>query len=258
MMPEPSTSPGDSPFRRPGLFSRVWPFAAVAILAEASLALPPASHDWAAVTVSAALLLIVAAEFAMPWESLPAKLGVLVPLTYTGSALALTLAGGTVSGVGIIVLIPLIWTALFHRRWESACVVVAIIACEATVSAVQSADDAVTARRVLLWSALGVLLAVATHDLRDRIARSQREAERLHEQLAELKLVEDRDRMAAELQGGVAQRVFAAGLALSSVASMTSDDEVRHRVEASVADLDEAVRLLRRAVFATQEHADSG
>jgi len=80
---------------------------------------------------------------------------VLVPLAYTGSALALSLAGGTVSGVGIVLLVPLIWTALYHRRWESACVVVAIVAAEIVISLVQSAPDAVIVRRMLLWGALG-------------------------------------------------------------------------------------------------------
>jgi len=143
----PAAPPGDSPFCRAGLAGRLWPFAVVAILAEASLALPPVSHDWAAVTVSLVLLLAVAVEFALPWQWMPAGLRVLVPLTYTGSVLALTLAGGPVSGIGVVVLIPLIWTALFHRRWESACVVVAIIAVEVTVSVVQSASDARPARQ---------------------------------------------------------------------------------------------------------------
>lgn len=112
----PAAPPDDSPFRRAGLAGRLWPFAVVAILAEASLALPPVSHDWAALTVSLVLLLAVAVEFALPWQWMPAGLRVLVPLTYTGSVLALTLAGGPVSGIGVVVLIPLIWTALFHRR----------------------------------------------------------------------------------------------------------------------------------------------
>jgi hypothetical protein len=44
---------------------------------------------------------------------------------------------------------------------------------EIVISLVQSAPDAVIVRRVLLWGALGALLAVATHGLRDRIRRSQ-------------------------------------------------------------------------------------
>jgi signal transduction histidine kinase len=185
----------------------------------------------------------------LPWSRLPGWATVLVPLAYTGSALALTLAGGTVSGVGIVLLVPLIWTALFHRRWESACVVAAIVAAEIVISQVQSAPDAVIVRRVLLWGALGALLAVATHGLRDSIRRSQEATARLQERVGELMVVQDRDRVAADLQSGVVQRIFAAGLSLQSVLAMATQTEVRRRVAASVADLDDAIRLLRQAIF---------
>ena len=241
--------PDGPPFSGPGLLARVAPFALVAVAAEASLALPPGTHAWLTVTVSLVLLAATGLAFLLPWNRLPAWASVLVPLAYTGSVLALTLAAGTVSGVGIVILVPLIWTTLFHRRWESACVVAAIVAAEIVVSLVQSAPDAVIVRRVLLWGALGALLAVATHGLRDRIRRSQEAAARLQEQIGELMLVQDRDRLAADLQGSVVQRIFAAGLNLQSVLSMVTQTEVRRRVETSVADLDDAIRLLRQAIF---------
>jgi hypothetical protein len=57
--------------------------------------------------------------------------GVTVPIAYTGSVLALIPATGrSASRVRVVVLIPLVWTALFHRRWESACVVSAVVAVE--------------------------------------------------------------------------------------------------------------------------------
>ena len=240
---------GGSPFSGPGLLARAAPFALVAAAAEASLALPPGTQAWPAVTVSLVLLAATGLAFLLPWNRLPGWATVLVPLAYTGSALALTLAGGTVSGVGIVLLVPLIWTALFHRRWESACVVAAIVAAEIVISVVQSAPDAVIVRRVLLWGALGALLAVATHGLRDSIRRSQEATARLQERVGELMVVQDRDRLAADLQSGVVQRIFAAGLSLQSVLAMATQTEVRRRVEASVADLDDAIRLLRQAIF---------
>jgi signal transduction histidine kinase len=240
---------GDSPFSGPGLLARAAPFALVAVAAEASLALPPGTRAWPAVTVSLVLLAATALAFLLPWNRLPDWATVLVPLAYTGSALALTLAGGTVSGVGLVLLVPLIWTALFHRRWESACVVAAIVAAEIVISVVQSAADAVIVRRVLLWSALGALLAVATHGLRDSIRRSQEATARLQERVGELMVVRDRDRLAADLQSSVVRRIFAAGLSLQSVLAITTQTEVRRRAAASVADLDDAIRLLRQAIF---------
>ena len=241
--------PDGSPFCGPALLARVAPFALVAVAAEASLALPPGTRAWPAVTVSLVLLAVTGLAFLLPWEGLPAWASVLVPLAYTGSVLALTLAAGTISGVGIVILVPLIWTALFHCRWESACVVAAIVAAEIVVSLVQSAPDAVIVRRVLLWGALGALLAVATHGLRDRTRRSQEAAARLQERVGELMLVQDHDRLAADLQSSVVQRLFAAGLSLQSVLSMVTHNEVRRRVEASVTDLDDAIRQLRQAIF---------
>ncbi len=246
--------PAGYPFRGPGLLARVAPFAGVAILAEASLALPPGPTSPWAVLASALLLAAVAAAFALPWERLPAWLAVLVPLTYTGSVLALILGAGATSGVGIAILIPLVWTALFHQRWESACIVVAIVTVEVIISLTPTVvPAAVTARRVLLWACIGALVSVATHGLRDRILRSQEERAVLEDQLRQLTVIEDRDRIAADLQDHVIQRVFAAGLRLQGAATLASEPEVRRRVEASVDDLDRVVRMLRDAIFGLKQ-----
>ena len=113
----PEQPPG-FPFRGPGLLARVVPFAVVAVLAEVSLALPGSGvQSTPAMIASIVLLLAVAALFALPWRRLPAWATVLVPLTYTGSVLALILAAGATAGVGLVILVPLVWTALFHQRW---------------------------------------------------------------------------------------------------------------------------------------------
>ena len=126
------------------------------------------------------------------------------------------------------------------------------MAAEIVISLVQSAPDAVIVRRVLLWGALGSLLAVATHGLRDSIRRSHEATARLQERVGELMVVHDRDRLAADLQSSVVQRVFAAGLSLQSVLAMVTKAEVRRRVEASVAELDDVIRLIRQAIFGQQ------
>ncbi len=169
-----------SPFQRPGLWARVAPFAIVAVLAEASLALPSGHESGGAVLASVLLLLGAAAGVLLPWSRLPRWLQVLVPLTYIGSVLALDLAAGFTSGVGIVILIPLVWTALFHRRWESVCVVAAIVAVEIIISLTPvAAPDAVIARRAVFWASLGALISVAAHGLRERIRRSQQRSEQL-------------------------------------------------------------------------------
>ena len=252
--PGPGELPG-FPFCGPGLLARVVPFAVVAVLAEVSLALPgPAVRSAPAVIVSIVLLLATAGLFALPWRRLPVWAKVLIPLTYTGSVLALILAAGATAGVGLVILVPLVWTSLFHQRWESAVVVVAIVAVEVVTSLVPTAAaDSVITRRVLLFAALGTMISVATHGLRDRIAHSQRESERLQEQLREVTVQQDRDRIAAGLQDEVIQRIFAAGLALQSAASLSTQTGVRQRVEAAAGDLDQVLRLLRDTVFGLEQ-----
>jgi hypothetical protein len=246
------------PFRGPGRLDRVIPFAAVAVLAEASLVLPPGPQSQPALIVSVLLLLATAAAFGLPWRRLPRWMPVLVPLIYSGSALALILAAGATSGVGMVLLIPVLWTALFHHRWESGCVVAAILVVVTIISLTPVVEpDPVLARRILLWASLGVLISVAVHGLRDRIRHSQEERARLQERLREITVLEDRERIADDLRGKVIQQIFAAGLALQGAASLTTEREVRRRVESSVADLDQAVRLVRQAIFGL-EHDEPG
>ena len=250
--------PEESPFRGPGTLVRVLPFAIVALVAEASLALQSGPVSAPDVTISLVLLLATAGAFLLPWSLLPGWVSVLVPLAYTGSVLALTLAAGIDSGVGLVILIPLVWTALFQRRWESGVTVAAIVAAEVVISVAQHAPDSVIARRIVLWTALGALISVATHGLRDRIQRSHGESARLQDRLRELSVLADRERIAGDLQDRVAQRLLAAGTALQGTALLARDGEVRRRLEATLGDLDDAVRLLRQAIFGLGRRAGHG
>jgi signal transduction histidine kinase len=244
----PEQMPG-YPFRGPGTLIRVVPFAGIAVLAEASLALMPGSLSPWAVGVSLVLLLAVAASFALPWGRLPDWPAVLVPLAYVGSALALTLAAGPDSGVGIVTMVPLVWTALFHRRWHSASVLVAIVTVEVVLSLTPTVEpDAVIARRVVLWAALGTVIAFATHELREQNQRSRRETVTLQAQLTGLTVAQDRDRIAADLQDNVVQQLLAAGMNLQSIAMLATEPEVRKRVLETADQVDGVLRLTRNAV----------
>jgi len=243
-----------NPFTGPAAWSRVLPFAAVAVLAEASVALPPGPQSGGAVVASVVLLLATAAAFFLPWPRLPDWAPVLVPLLYTGSVLALILAAGSTSGVGIVILMPLIWTVLFQRRWDSAAVVVAIVAVEIIVSLVPEASPAgVVIRRAIFWASLGGLISVATHGLRESILRSQARTAQLQSRLRELTVLADRDRIAADLRDKVIQRIFAAGLTLQSVASQTSERETQNKIGTTVTELDQTVRMLRDAIFGLEQ-----
>ena len=65
-------------------------------------------------------------------------------------------------------------------------------------------------------------------------------------------VLRDRDRIAAELQNEVIQRIFSVGLHLESTAAIAIDPQVRSRVEQAINDLDHVIRVLRDAVFGTE------
>ena len=74
---------------------------------------------------------------------------------------------------------------------------------------------------------------------------------RLHERLTDLALVEDRERIAADLHDTVIQRLFATGLALESTVR-SAPPELADRIESAVGDLDETIRHIRSAIFSLQ------
>ena len=73
-----------------------------------------------------------------------------------------------------------------------------------------------------------------------------------------LDLLEDRDRIARDLHDLVIQRLFATGLSLQGLAARVADPDVRDRVVRAVADLDDTVREIRRAIFSLRESSPRG
>lgn len=75
---------------------------------------------------------------------------------------------------------------------------------------------------------------------------------RLHTQLNELTLAEDRARIARDLHDAVIQRVFAVGLSLQALVGRAENPEVRERLQMAVVDLDETIRQVRTTIFALE------
>jgi signal transduction histidine kinase len=66
-------------------------------------------------------------------------------------------------------------------------------------------------------------------------------------------MLDERERIAADLHDHVIQRLFAAGLALQAAASGIVPGRSRDRVEATVEDLDTTIRQLRTSIFHLQQ-----
>jgi PAS domain S-box-containing protein len=87
--------------------------------------------------------------------------------------------------------------------------------------------------------------------VRDVTARVAAEA-RLRQTAQELHQLEDRERIARDLHDVVIQRLFAAGMALQATQSIADDDDVSHRLEGVVDEIDETIREIRAAIFELQ------
>ncbi|MEU9188900.1 histidine kinase [Streptomyces sp. NPDC048484] len=237
-----------APFTRAGLRARLLPFVVVSVVAMVSVLLPSGGlASWHHMGVAAVLLtVVVLAAFAVPWARLPVWVAVAIPLLYAASMLELVLSSGTASGVGTVLLLPLVWSVLFHHRWESVCVLVTIVLAEVIISVVQSAPPTTLARRVVLWTALGAVILLAAHGLRERIRRAHEHTTALQNQLHQMT---DRDRIAARLTDTVIRQLFAAGLDLHGAASCVTDEAARRRLLNGVAELDRAIAQLRITVY---------
>lgn len=88
------------------------------------------------------------------------------------------------------------------------------------------------------------LIAVA-RDVSDRLSREAADAER---ELS-IRMLQDRERLAADLHDLVIQRLFAAGMGLQSIQPLVSESVVAGRLAHTVAELDQAIAELRGAIF---------
>ncbi len=81
---------------------------------------------------------------------------------------------------------------------------------------------------------------------------------RLLARVRELSLVEDRERIAADLHDTVIQRLFATGLGLQSAVRSIDNPAAAGRIQQAVDDLDETIREIRSTIFALQASPTPG
>jgi diguanylate cyclase (GGDEF)-like protein len=203
--------PSHFAIREKDMFLRTLPFLVMAVTAEMSLALPPGPASTTDTVISIVLLCLTAMGFLLPWATLPSGVGIIIPLLYIGSALALILAaGGSSTGVGLIVLLPILWSALNLELWQSLVVVVAVGVIEFVTTYVpDDLSDSIRIRRVVSWLAIGALLAYVIHDIRARIERISAQREQVNSEMAlTINELNERDRAASILSAFVERLNF--------------------------------------------------
>lgn len=77
---------------------------------------------------------------------------------------------------------------------------------------------------------------------------------RLHHRLANVALLEDRERIARDLHDTVIQRLFAAGMSLQSTAGLAETGPMRDRLEDAVGAIDDTIADIRGTIFALEPH----
>ena len=80
-------------------------------------------------------------------------------------------------------------------------------------------------------------------------ARLHDETQRQAEAIRRLTVLEDRERIAKELHDGVIQSLFAVGMGLQGTVALAKDDDIGHRIEGAVSEIDRAIRDLRNYIF---------
>lgn len=77
---------------------------------------------------------------------------------------------------------------------------------------------------------------------------------RMHDRLAQLALLEDRERIARDLHDTVIQRLFATGMSLQAMVAILDNDAARDRLEQAVDSLDTTIDEIRATIFALHSH----
>jgi len=149
------------------------PFLVVAVVAEASLLLSPNTNSGSATIVSVILLATAVASFFLFLNKTYVWVNILVPLLYTGSVVSLVIAtGSSSSGVGLVMLLSVVWSALYLEIWQSSLIVAVVVVSEFVTSIVPvEVDYAIRVRRVVMFLLISSLIVYAAHEVRNRVTR---------------------------------------------------------------------------------------
>src|SRR3954454_16439520 len=162
-----------SPFRREGLLRRSGPFLVAMLLSYAAIRLPAIERDNSEL-ISAALLnlLLIAMVLFLPWQRLPRTADLLPPLLYmVVVALLRDGLGGSVSAYSTLLILPVLWLAMYGNRIELAVGVIGV-ALLLTMPILMIGGPQYTDeewRRALLWVTVSGIMGLAVQDLVEQV-----------------------------------------------------------------------------------------
>jgi diguanylate cyclase (GGDEF)-like protein len=182
---------------------RFAPFAAVALLALVTTALPPRPSSWTLVFIASGLTLAIAASAVLvQWSRMPRWTYVVPPLAYFGVVALLGAAtGGSVSGYAPLALLPVVWVALNLGRKEVA--LAGAAGCSLFIVPLVAGGahyGAGEVRRAILWIAVASVVGFSLESLMRDKRRQAREARK------QTSLVAEQEQTMATIRG-VAQEL---------------------------------------------------
>ena len=170
-----------SPFRREGLLRRTAPFLVATVVAFAAIRLPAVErHTDRLVSAGALNLILIAMVAWLPWQKLPRTADLLPPLLYmVVVALLRDGLGGAVSAYSTLLILPVLWLAMYGNRLELAIGVIGV-ALLLTMPVLLLGEPEYTDeewRRALLWVTVSGIMGLAVQDLVEQV---RQRAEALH------------------------------------------------------------------------------
>ncbi len=185
-----------APLARSGLRARVGPFALILLLAFLLAPVGDVESWWE--TVAAALLVVVmgVAIWALPWDRLPRAAQAVPPFAvFAVIALLRESHGGAGSGYAPLVLLPVLWFALYGTRTE---VLAAVVGVAVTLGLpLVLADDALYPagewRRTAFYVVLSLAIGLTLNGLVGSLLTEIRGRERAEAELARLRAHEVND-----------------------------------------------------------------
>jgi GGDEF domain-containing protein len=175
------TSAQPSPFRREGLLRRTAPFLVAMVVGFAAIRLPAVERDTSRLIFAAALnVLLILLVVALPWQKLPRTADLVPPLLYmVVVALLRDGLGGASSAYSTLLILPVLWLAMYGNRVELALSVLGVALLLTMPKLLIGAPDYTDEewRRALLWVVVSGITGLAVQDLVEQV---RQRAEALH------------------------------------------------------------------------------
>lgn len=162
-------SPLAGPLDRHGLLRRVWPFFVVGATARLMVWLPGSQVTDSAALYAASVttVALLAAVVLVPWPRLPVWTQGLVPLAFLGVIALLRESTGGVAGYAVLVMLPVLWIALYGTLLQLATAVVFTVFVFLAPIMVIGAPTypASGVARILLWPLSAAIVGGTTYRL---------------------------------------------------------------------------------------------